>query len=167
MQWSFKISGNLRATRRRDMSAELSLKRYRCENLKFCSVPIVYIIKNIYRLLLLLERLEQIRWPSAACYDTGNSIFVSVPFNNVVSCWDYSALAFNERIWSTSGMKMTTENWSTSRLTCPSSTSSTISPSRTDTVLNPHLHDERPATTWGMAQKRNKCIVVLFLWPWG
>jgi len=55
------MESNFRATRRRDMSAELSLQRYRCENLKFCSTRIAYIIKNIYKLLPLLEGLEQIR----------------------------------------------------------------------------------------------------------
>jgi hypothetical protein len=43
-------------------------------------------------------------------------------------------------------MKLTEENRSTRRKNCPSATSSTTNPTRTDPGSNPVLYGERPAT---------------------
>jgi hypothetical protein len=48
--------------------------------------------------------------------------------------------------WSTGGMKLTGENWSARRKTCPSATLYATNPTYTDPVLNPALRGERPAT---------------------
>jgi hypothetical protein len=55
----------------------------------------------------------------------------------------FSAFPF---YWSTDGMKLTGENRSTRRKTCPSATLFTTNPTWTEPGSNPGLRGERPAT---------------------
>jgi hypothetical protein len=58
-------------------------------------------------------------------------------------------------------MKLTGENRSTGRKTCPSATLSTTNPTWTDLGLNPGLRGERPATSFWYVKLCNFDVRVL------
>jgi hypothetical protein len=58
----------------------------------------------------------------------GGSCFLSVLFDDAVSCWDYIASVIDDLVWSIGGMILTRQNWSTRYKTCPSATLSSTPP---------------------------------------
>jgi hypothetical protein len=95
----------------------------------------VYMAKSIHGVFSFIEG------PRSRCYGRTAALRLIVQLYEEAD-GDYEVFSAFSFQWSTGGMKLTGENRSTWRKTCPSATLSTTNPTWTD----PGLRGERPAT---------------------